>query len=53
MAVKTLKAKIALALLVLAASPIAAFASDVGDKETIWDWMVRLLQWTAGGWHHY
>lgn len=49
---KTLRARIALVLLVLAASPVAAFASDA-ETETIWDWIVRLLQWTAGGWHHY
>jgi hypothetical protein len=51
--VKTLRARIALVLLVLAASPVVAFASDAGGNDTIWDWMVRLLQWTAGGWHHY
>ncbi len=50
---KTLRARIALVLLVLAASPVAAFASDAEGKETVWDWMVRLLQWVAGGWHHY
>lgn len=50
---KTLRARIVLVLLVLAASPVAALASDADGKETLWNWIVRLLQWTAGGWHHY
>ncbi len=50
---KTLRARIALVLLVLAASPVAAFAGNEANEETLWDWIVRLLQWTAGGWHHY
>jgi len=51
--VKTLRARIALVLLVLAASPVAAFASNAEGEETLWDWIVRLLQWAAGGWHNY
>ena len=50
---KTLRARIALVLLVLAASPVVALAGDAQGRDTIWDWMVRLLQWTAGGWHLY
>ncbi|MBM3307778.1 MAG: hypothetical protein FJY74_05580 [Candidatus Eisenbacteria bacterium] len=49
----TLRARIALVLLVLAASPIVAFAAEQAEQESLWDWIVRFLVWAAGGWHGY
>ena len=49
----SLRTRIVLVLLALAATPVAALAADGASEETIWDWIVRLMQWAAGGWHHY
>ena len=40
-------------MLMLAATPVAAFAASQEGDETLWDWIVRFLQWAAGGWHNY
>jgi len=50
---RALRARVALALLTVAATPVVAFAGNPGGHETMWDWVVRFLQWAAGGWHHY
>lgn len=48
-----LRARVVLALLTVAATPVAALAGDPDGHQSIWDWIVRFLQWAAGGWHHY
>jgi len=30
-----------------------AAAADPESQETLWDWLVRMLSWAAGGWHYY
>lgn len=50
---RALQARVALALLIVAATPVAAFAGNPETPEGIWEWIVRFLQWAAGGWHGY
>jgi len=38
---------------VLTSPLVAAAASNAESQDTLWEWLVRMLAWTAGGWHYY
>jgi len=52
---RALRTRLPLVLFLILTSPVVTFAATVGGEpqETLWDWMVRLLTWAAGGWHYY
>jgi hypothetical protein len=50
---RTLKARLLLAVGLVLASPLAAMAADPDGTDTIWEWIVRMLTWAAGSWHLY
>lgn len=51
---KTLMSRVSLALLILATSPVICLAATNPDtEETLWDWLVRIFIWAAGGWFTY
>ena len=50
---RTLRAKLIIVAGLILTSPVAALAGDPEKGAQLWDWLVRLLTWTAGGWHLY
>jgi hypothetical protein len=50
---RSLKARLLLVTVTMMAWPVAAMAADPETQETVWEWVVRLLSWAAGGWHYY
>lgn len=46
-------ARAGLILFVILCSPIASLAADPATGDKVWEWVVRLLAWAAGGWHYY
>ena len=51
---KRLMSKISLALLIVATTPVVSLAVTNPDvEENMWDWLVRIFIWAAGGWFTY
>ena len=48
---RTLRSRLFLVVVLIMTSPVAALAADLEAQESMWDWLVRFLSWSAGGWH--
>ena len=51
MGMKRLSTRMYLALLIVLASPVACFAADPDGGDSILEWIIRFIVWSAGGWH--
>jgi hypothetical protein len=52
---RALRTRIPLVLFLILSSPVVTLAGNTTGEpgESLWDWVVRLLAWAAGGWHYY
>jgi hypothetical protein len=50
---KRLMTRLSLALVIVATTPVICLAADPDVEQSIWDWLVRIFIWAAGGWFTY
>ena len=50
---RTLRARLIIVTGLILTSPVVAFAGDPDKTDSLWQWIVRLLTWSAGSWHLY
>jgi len=51
--VRTFRVRVFLILCLILASPLVALAGNVEQEDSFWEWVVRYLIQTAGGWFGY